>query len=407
MIGYENAEIELTWQPNPSQSMVSTVPERVENVTKKVEAWVKAHPNVKVIPVGTSQNINDSMTRLRVSTVEGNAPDLCAVDSFMMPLFIEYARDISDVAKERGLDYNDYWPYIKSQVMVGNELRALWFGTDVRGLFYRKDVVTGPLTTVDDVIAAAKAAKAKGMKDGLIYVGGRGEGSVNNLWGLFWCQGGKLTDEKGNMAIDKEPNKTALINMYKFVKRTIDEGVTPTTAINYGRDANMYGDAAAGNVAMFIANSSTISNMRSLMGKDFDRLWGMAPCPVMKAGQTSTCSSGGWTNMVFSRDEMHRRLAADLAISLYSSDEAAESWLLVEGSLPTMEHQFNSFEYVRNDPFSAAMAVYLQTASTRPAVEIYNTISTEAQVALGNVITGAATPEAAVEQIIKNVKNSQ
>ncbi len=405
-VGYENAEIELSWQPNPSQSLTSPIQARVDDLSMKLEKWVKAHPNVKINIVGTTSNINDNMTKLRLSVVEGGAPDLCAVDSFMMPLFLEYARDVSDVAAEKGIDINDYFPYVKEQVMVGDEMRAIWYTTDTRALFYRKDLIDTPPYTADEVIEVGKEMAAQGLQ-GFLFLGGRGEGSVNNLWGLFWSQGGELVDEEGNMAIDKEPNKTYLINLYKFVKRCIDEGVTPVSITSFARDANMFGDAAAGNVAMFLSNTSAIGNMRELIGKEkFNELWGMAPTPVLEEGLTSTASAGGWTNMVFSQDELHRKLAADLAFELYSTDEAAYSWLLVEGSMPTQAHQYELFDYISSDPYFMKNAEFLENGSTRPAVEIYNTISTEAQVALGNVITGADTPEHAVEVIIENVKNS-
>ncbi|QTQ15916.1 extracellular solute-binding protein [Treponema parvum] len=406
MIGYEDAEIELTWQPNPSQSLNSTMKGRVDDLTVKLEKWAKAHPNVKIIPIGTTSNINDNMTKLRVTVVEGGAPDLVSVDSFMMPLFLDYAQDISDVAQEKNFNYNDYFPYIKNQVMEGNKLKALWYTTDVRALFYRKDLIKDPPKTVDELIAVGKQMKDQG-KVGFIYVGGRGEGSVNNLWGLFWCQKAVLTDKDGKLALAREPNKTALINLYSFVQKTISEGITPKTIINYGRDSNMFGDIAAGNIAMFLSNTSAIGNLREIMGAEkFNRLWGMAPTPVMHAGETSTSSAGGWTNMVFAKDDLKRRLAADLAIELFSSDSAAESWLKLESAVPTVSSQFSTFSFIKEDPYFVKIADYLQTASTRPAVEIYSAISTEAQVALGSVITGESTPEKAVETIIKNVKNN-
>jgi multiple sugar transport system substrate-binding protein len=127
--------------------------------------------------------------------------------------------------------------------------------------------------------------------------------------------------------------------------------------------------------------------------------------PVMKAGQKSTASAGGWTNMVFARDELHRRLAADLAINLYSSDAASESWTRAGGYLPTRQSNFEKFSYIRSDPFLVKCEQFLSAASTRPAVELYNVISMEVQVAIGTIITGSAAPEQALETVIKNVKN--
>ncbi len=406
LIGYENAEIELTWQPNPSQSLTSTMQGRVDDLKVKLEKWVKAHPNVKVVPLGTTSNINDNMAKLQISVVEGNAPDLVAVDSFVMPQFMEYAQPISDVANELGFDYNDYFPYIKEQVIQDGVLKALWYTTDVRALFYRKDWIKNAPTTADELIAEGKKQAEQG-RTGFVFVGGRGEGSVNNLWGMYWCQGAKLVDENGNMALEEPKNKQALTNLFAFVKRAVDEGVSPKTVINYPRDAAMFGDIAAGNVAMFLSNTSAISNLREIMGQEaFDSVWGMAATPVMHAGETSTCSAGGWTNMVFAKDDLHRRLAADLAINLYSSDEAAYSWGVKESALPCTNKQFQTFDYLQHDHYFVTEKAFLETASTRPAAAVYSTISTECQVALGSVITGTLTPEQAVEQVIANVKNS-
>jgi len=407
MIGYEDAEIELTWQPNPSQSMSSSIPSRVEVITKHVKEWVEKHPNVKVIPVGTTSNINDNMAKLQISVVEGGAPDLVAVDSFVMPQFLEYAQDITDAVKKAGVDPEGFFPYVKDQAIVNGQLKALWYTTDVRALFYRKDLLSKDPVTVDDVIEAGKAMKGK-VDMPLIYVGGRGEGSVNNLWGLYWCQGAKLTNPDGTMAIDKDPGKSALTNLYKFVKRTIDEGITPTTIINYPRDAAMAGDIAAGKVGMFMSNTSSINNIRLIIGKEkFDETWAMCPLPVMEAGQKSTCSAGGWTMMVFAKDPLKKELAADLGCALFITDDAAYEYLGSEGSLPTQAHQFEKFDYITSDPLFVKQIEYLDSASTRPGKDaIYSVISTEAQVGLGNVITGSATPEQAVETVIKNVKNN-
>jgi ABC-type glycerol-3-phosphate transport system substrate-binding protein len=67
--------------------------------------------------------------------------------------------------------------------------------------------------------------------------------------------------------------------------------------------------------------------------------------------------------------------------------------------------QYKSFDYLAKDPYSAICLDLLDNASTRPAVELYNVISTETQVAIGQVITGSSTPEKALESLIQNVKN--
>ena len=397
LVGYENAEIELTWQPVPAHSMSDPSPARSSDLLKKAEAWVKKYPNVKIIPVGTTSNINDNMTKLRVTVVEGGAPDLSAVDSFMMPLFKEHARPIEDIAAEYNIKADDFFPYIRSQITEGNHIKALWYTTDIRGLFYRKDIISKPPATVDELIAAAQDAKTKGFGTGLLYLGRRNEGTVNNLWGLYWSQGAKLTDSQGNLAFDKGSDREAMLNLLNFIKKTIDLGITPKTIIDYGADIDMYGDVAAGKTAMFIAPNQAIAQCREIMGKEaFDSKWEFAPLPVFKSGQKSTSSAGGWTNMVF----------ADLAINLFSSDAASESWTFAGGYLPTRQSNFENFSYIKTDPYLVKCQQLLSAASTRPAVEIYNMISMEIQVAIGNIIAGSMTPEQALDTAIKNIKNN-
>jgi len=407
LIGYKDAQIELTWQPCPPHSMVSTQQARVDDIYAKATAWVKKYPNVKIIPVGTTSNVNDNMTKLRVTVTEGGAPDLSAVDSFMMPLFKEYAQPLNDAVKKANIDVNDFFPYIQDTVLDGDDLLALWYTTDVRGLYYRKDLISTPPKTVDELISTAKAVQASNPDmTGLIYCGGRDEATVNNLWGLYWSQGASLVDEDGNMAFDEGPNKEAMLKFLQFFKRTIDEGITKPNVINYTKESDMYGDVKANTVAMFIGGNWAINQLRDLIGADeFNSKWGFAPLPTMEAGQKSTSSAGGWTNVVFAKDDLHKELAADLAIALYSSDEAQESWTRVGGYLPTRKSQYTSFKYLSEDPYSKDCLTMLNQASTRPAVEMYSVISSETQVAIGDVITASKTPEKALESLINNVKN--
>ncbi len=407
LIGYEDAQIELTWQPCPPHSMLSTQQARVDDIYSKATAWVKNHPNVKIVPVGTTSNVSDNMTKLRVTVTEGGAPDLCAVDSFMMPLFKQYAQPLNEYIEDANINSDDFFPYIQNTVMDGDDLLALWYTTDVRGLYYRKDLIDTPPTNVNEMISIAKDVQNSNPNmTGLVYCGGRDEASVNNLWGLYWSQGASLVDENGDIAFDEGSNKDAMLKFLQFFERTIDEGVTKTNVINYKKESDMYGDVQAGSVAMFIGGNWAINQLRDLITIDeFNSKWGFAPLPTMNENEESTSSAGGWTNIVFTKDPLKKELAASLAIALYSSDEAQESWTRVGGYLPTRKSQYDKFEYIKADPYLQDTLVMLNQASTRPAVELYSIISSETQVAIGEIITGSKTPEEALKSLINNVKN--
>jgi multiple sugar transport system substrate-binding protein len=145
--------------------------------------------------------------------------------------------------------------------------------------------------------------------------------------------------------------------------------------------------------------------LRENMGEDnFNAKWGFAAIPTFEANQTPTSSAGGWTNVVFTEDPLKQQLAAELAIMMYSSDAAMESWCEVGGYLPTRKSAYNQYEYLQTDPLSPICLELLNQASTRPSVENYTNISTETQVAIGNILTGSSTPEEALESLINNLK---
>ena len=73
------------------------------------------------------------------------------------------------------------------------KLKALWVNTDVRVLYYRKDLVANPPKTWDDLIAQAAELSKRGLT-GYLYPGGRGEGAVMEHLPMFWSQGGELVD---------------------------------------------------------------------------------------------------------------------------------------------------------------------------------------------------------------------
>jgi multiple sugar transport system substrate-binding protein len=404
-IGYKNAEIELTWQPCPPHSMSSTQIPRQEDIKAKAEAFVKKYPNVKIIPVGTTTSVNDSMTKLQVTVVQGDAPDLCAIDSFIMPQFAEYAQPITKYVEAAGISKDDFFPYIQKETINSDgDIIALWYTTDVRGLFYRKDLIQTPPKTMDELYTVAQDMSDKGLT-GLIYCGGRDEATTNNTWGLLWSQGAKIANEDGTIAFEDGKGKDAMLKYLTFFADTINKGITPITVLDYKNEPAMYGDVQSDKVAMFIGGNFAMKGLRENMGEEnFNNKWGFAAIPTLEKGLTPTSSAGGWTNVVFTKDPLKQQLAAELAIMMYSSDEAMESWCEVGGYLPTRKSAYEKFEYLKADPLSPICLELLNEASTRPPVESYSQISAETQVAIGNILTGSATPQKALESLISDLK---
>lgn len=406
-IGWEKAEIEISWQPNPSHSMDSGSESKTNYIIERASEWVKAHPNVKIRVVGTTNNINDNMAKLRLEVVEGTQSDVVAVDSFMVNMFKDYAQPLNDAMERNGIALDEFFPFIQDTMTNENgDVICIQYTTDVRSLFYRKDWIDTPPATVAELMEVGKKMVEEGH-DGMITAAGRNETVVNNHLGLYWSQGVDLVNEDGTIAFADGKGKEAMLNYLKYFEDLVKSGIMPSRVVDYTSDKNTYAEIAAGNVAMAVEASSAVAQLQEVMGKEaFDEVWAIAPLPVFNAGDQATSSAGGWTNMVFTKDELKKQLAADFVIYLYSDDDGTVGWCEAGGYFPTRERIFRECEPFKSDSYAQTFADYLEVASKRPSTDIYTVISSELQIAIGEIITGAKTAEDALEDVIEAVQNN-
>lgn len=405
-VGWENAEIEITWQPAPSHSMDSGSEAKSSYIAKRATEWVQAHPNVKVRVVGTTNNINDNMAKLRLEVVEGTQADVVAIDSFMVNIFRDYATPIDEDLERNGISVDDYFPFIQDTMKNdAGETICFQYTTDVRALFYRKDWIETPPATIAELMEVSQRMKDEGH-DAMITAAGKNESVVNNHLGLFWSQGGRLIDDEGNLGFAEGESREAMLNYLKYFEDMAKAGYLPSRVVNYSSDKDTYAELAAGNVAMAVGASSVVAQMQEIIGAEaFDAQWGVAPLPVFNDGDQTTSSAGGWTYMVFTDDDLKHKLAADLALYIYGTDDGMIGWCTAGGYFPTQERIFREFDPFMSDPYAQIFADYLETASKRPSNELYTSISSELQTAIGNIVTGTSTAEDALDTVIANIQN--
>ena len=109
--------------------------------------------------------------------------------------------------------------------------------TDCRALYYRKDLIDKyndgkPPETWDELIKVGKSIKKQENMSGYMYNGGKWEGTTFDNLAMFWAQGGDLVNDQGKPVLGEGKNKEALLNVFKFFKRTVDSGVTPKRVAN-------------------------------------------------------------------------------------------------------------------------------------------------------------------------------
>ena len=398
-VGNKNGTIELTWQPCPAHSLFSTSEARVEYLTPRIEEWCKANPDVKINIVEASTNNVESMAKTLIQVKEGRAADIVAIDSYTFPNFAEYAQPIDDVLANYGITSDDFFPYINEVAIPDGKALGLWYTTDVRSLFYRKDLIPEAPKTWEELLAKGKEMSEKGY-EGYLYAAGKNEGLVVNALPWFWAMGGELVDGDKPIFADGK-NGEAWIKIINFMQDTFKSGATPQRALSI--ETSPVADMSSGQVAMIIEGNYVVKNMFDTIGEEeFEKLWGVAPIPMPEASMHKN-AAGGWITAVFTKDEAKRKLAADFVTYIYGNDEGMEGWCRAGGYLPTRKSVYENVEYYKTDKYAQFFKSELEFAGVRPAAPIYATISSELSNYISEVLAGTMTAEAALEQAKKNV----
>lgn len=406
LIGNPNGSIEITWQPNASHSLSSSVQSRVDYLRPKILEWVKKNPDVKIIPISGSGNNQENLAKMLMQADQGRAPDIVAIDSFMLPMFYKYLQPITNQLTEHNIDINDWFSFASTAMKPSDNVMALWYTTDIRNFYYRKDLISEDKVpqTWEQLLEIGKDMLSKGYT-GFIYPAGRNEAVITNHLPYLWAQNYDLVSKDGKPIFGEGKAREAMINWFTFFKNTIDDGITPKRVSTFDKDASMVSEIASGKTAMFLGSNSLVSQMREVLGKEnFDKLWGVAPIPMYSSTGMRTSTAGGYVTGFFTKDPEKLKIAVDFIMNIYVNDTGMTGWAKYGGYLPPRESIYSKDSYFAEDPYMLAFKKELEYARTRPAVEIYPVISEELQVQIGKVITGESTPVKAVDDAWKAIQ---
>lgn len=398
-VGYDDATIELTWLPQ--EGFDSTNKPVADYFKQSAIDFVKEHPEVKIQITAQTTQINDAMAKLLTQAAAGNAPDLASVDSFFLPHYYDYLQPVTDVLEENNIPLDSWFPFAQGMMKPEDEVLAMWYDTDVRALYYQKDLVETPPTTWTELFDAMEPLADEGYM--FLYPAGKNETTTCDVLPWFWSQGGELLDETGKPIFNEGVNKDAMLGTFNFLKKTIDTGITPARVTSFIDDGAMNEDVATGKVAMFVGGSWLATQIGAILGQDvFNETYGIANIPVADGKDPSTCC-GGWTCGVFAKDDETRKLAAQFAIDTYISDEGNVDYTTACGNLPCRETSYDLSDRFKDDPNAMAFRELFQYGKVRPADPLYTFVSSELQVAIADVINGNASPEQALQTMSDNV----
>lgn len=395
--GQKGGAVIVNWVAHPAYSTSGSDPKRVEYLKKAIAEWQASHSNVHLNANVLSTNNAEAMSKLLEQARQGRAPDVAQIDTYVLPRYLPYLQPIDDLLKAAGIEQSDFFPFAANIVRgADGKVYGIQFTTDVRVLFYRKDLIPTPPKTWSDVLAVSADLKAKGF-DAFLFPAGRAEGASNtSLWPMFWGQGGQLVDANGKAVFGQGENRTKMLKVLNFYKSLVDQGYSPSRLANYGNEADLNAEVAAGKVAMFLGGNFQVSQLTSIIGADGMAKWGVARIP-QAAGAKNATSAGGWSWGFFTKDPVIRKAAFDLVLKVYVGEDGMAEWCSVAGYLPTRKSVYSNALYKSNEYADVFKSILESDGMVRPAAEIYPRISSEMQIALSAVVSGTKTPEKALD----------
>jgi multiple sugar transport system substrate-binding protein len=395
-IGRPDAPTTLTVWAQQDYSHLAARPAIADTFTAIFDEWARAHPDVQ-LRLSVMPALELHKAKLQLAAQAGRLPDIASIDSFWMPLFLAggYLQPLNDDWPEE--DRRDFLPFTISTLSdASGRVFGLWHETDCRVLFYRKDLVPAPPRTWDELIDVASRIARERHIAGYLYNAGRWEATVFDHLAMFWGQGGELVDAEGRPIFGEPPHRERMLRLFEFLRETVQSGASPTSVLASNDYQQLTAAATAGDVAMFLGGNWQLNDLRAgLSAREFAN-WDMAPIPQANGAAAST-GTGGWVWVVFARDRDRRRAAVEFIRDVERRDHAARI-SMATGHLPARRSVYRDYPFFSRDRWYQRFGEMLRYGRARPLVAVYPAISQALQIAIGDVISGARAPDAALDR---------
>ena len=393
-VGSPDAPNSFTFQVTQSHSHQSQTPTWAAGFEEAYQAWAEENPDwrieMEVIPAAETTS---NMAVLLEEANVGRAPDCAEVDSFVIAQFIaqDLLQPLNEFFPQEEIDA--FFPFVTDVVVDDNgDLRAFWWNTDLRVLYYRTDLIPEPPETWDELINAAVAATEQDPNvDGYLYNAGRWEATTFDNLAHFWSQGGALVDDDGRPIFGEGENREYMLNMLNFLSRTVESGASPqrvNTIIQYDEFNTA---AQTGTVASFQGGHWQYAQLEEILSEEEFGNWDFAMIPGETPDADAT-GTGGWTFGAFTEDPEILATCMDFVKSVYYGP-ANE----ITGQLPTSTQLYDSLERFQTEEMQR-FNEFLEVGRARPGVPVYPEISNQLQVGIGQLLTGQLTAEEVVDQ---------
>lgn len=395
--------------------------DQVQQLFNRVkDQFEKQNPGAKINLVPIKASENDYYTKLGLmQRSSSTAPDVVYEDTFLINSDVDagYLTPLDDYLKSWS-DWSEFFDTAKQAARAKDgKIYGVPMGTDTRGLWYNKKVLTKAGLSVpwqphswNDILAALKKIKARvpGVTPINIYAG-KPAGEASTMQGfemLLYGTGDTLYDQKTNKWIASSPG---FLDSLKFLQTVYKEklALSPQQVLdpNVGNVVQQQ-LLPSGKLAIDLDGSwlpGTWIKTGPKPWPEWHKVLGVAAMPT-EHGQSPgyTSMSGGWTLSISSKSA-NKDLAWKL-ISLALNKENSIFYDIAASQIAVRKDVAKSPKYLSSNPTIKTFTSFVKFTHYRPAYPKYPQLSNQIQVAMESVITGQATPKAAMEQYATSVK---
>src|SRR5215204_643979 len=305
------------------------------------------------------------------------------------------------------VDVSSRFPEGERSKFVSAQIQSLTYEKEIWGvpwladaglLFYRNDLLEHsgfsepPKTWKELKEMAEKVVQDSGTRYGFLFQGANNESGVCNALEYIWTHGGDVLD--GDKVIIDSPESVAGLTTEQSM---ISDGVTPQAVASYSlgeADVSFVnGDAVFCRDWPYLYAAAGDPEMSKIK---LDQV-GVCPLPLGEGQSQRASCLGGWNLLIGASSQMQDE--AWEFVQFMTSEESQKMQTLSASTLPTLNALYDDREIRKEVPVITLGKEALRNARPRPISPYYSQMSRTMAEQFNKVLTGAISPEEAVETL--------
>ncbi len=374
----------VVWQSENDTS--GTYPAMVDTYNKTNKDNV--HVTWRNGPSNTDQMLTlyDNTLRARSGNI-----DVMSIDVVYPAEFSSNGWTVDLSSKWPASDRANYLPGPIKSCTYNGQIAAAPLRTDLGVLYYRKDIVSTPPTTFNDLTSMAKSNASK-TKYGYIWQGSQYEGLVCDFVEVLYGYGGAILDPTNSkkVVVNSPEGVQALTEMVSWVGTISPISIT-TFNEEQCRQAFQNGDA------IFMRNWPYAYALGNASGSKVAGKFDIHSIPYGGSNTTGHSAVGGW-NMAI--NAYSKNTDASWTFIKYMLSAPAQKVLAIKGSFtPALKSVYNDPEVQSKQPLFTKLQPILQNALPRPVSPVYPDLSNIVQTHIHQALTKSVSPADALSAL--------